>query len=130
MLNLKELVGLRKVCLKYIQYLPIIQSIIYFSATMMNVYVQSNDWVNYIFGISFNSLLLYYVIGIYQKWCWKFRLCVYYLLINLCISFIDYLFTIPITDIQYGYLTISIFISFLLYYLIRKKYDKCNNDGV
>lgn len=130
MLNNKELVGLRKLTLEYIRYLPIIQSILVTIVMGFLCFGIKLSLFPYLISHSLNSLLLYYIVGIYQKWCWKFKLSIYYLFIVLILSFIDLIYKLPINDKEYGYLTISIFISFLLYYLIRKKYDKCNNDGV
>ena len=121
----KERIGLRKLLVEYIRYLPLIHSIAFTISTITACnggYVRVLD---FLFALSYNSILLYYVVGIYQNWCWKFRLGIYYLFLSLSLSLYDYFFHIPITNIQYRDMTIGLFVIFVLYYIIRIMYDKC-----
>ena len=123
-LQIKERIGLRRLLVEYIRYLPLIHSIAF---TISTITVCNGGYVrilDFLFALSYNSILLYCIVGIYQNWCWKFRIGIYYLFLSLSLSLYDYFFHLPITNTQYKDLTIDLFVVFVLYYIVRIIYDK------
>ena len=80
--------------------------------------------------LSYNSILLYYIVGVYQNWCWKFRLGIYYLFLVLTMSLCDYYIGLPITNEEYSDITLILFSLFIIYYIIKSIYDKRCNDRI
>lgn len=128
--NTKERQGLRKLFTEYVRYLPLIHSIAFTISTNLACSGKYFRVIDFVFALSYNSILLYYVVGIYQNWCWKFRLGIYYLLLVLTMSLCDYYIGLPITNKQYSDITLILFSLFIIYYIIKSNYDKRCNDRV
>lgn len=126
----KERMGLRKLFTEYVRYLPLIQSIIFTISTILACSGKYFGLLDFMFGLSYNSILLYYVVGLYQNWCWKFRLGIYYLTLVLTMSLCDFYIRLPLTNDQYSNYTLILFGLFVGYYIIRSAYDKCSNDSI
>jgi hypothetical protein len=128
--NIKERQGLRKLFTEYVRYLPLIHSIAFTISTNLACSGKYFRVIDFVFALSYNSILLYYVVGIYQNWCWKFRLGIYYLLLVLTMSLCDYYIGLPITNQQYSDITLILFSLFIIYYIIKSNYDKRCNDRI
>lgn len=126
----KERMGLRKLFTEYVRYLPLIHSIIFTISTSLACHGKYPRFLDFIFALSYNSILLYYVVGLYQNWCWKFRLGIYYLTLVLTMSLCDFYIRLPLTNDQYSNYTLILFGLFVGYYIIRSAYDKCSNDSI
>lgn len=122
--NKKERNGLRKLFLEYVRYLPLIQSIMFTISTCLACSGKYIRFIDFIFALSYNSIFLYYIVGLYQNWCWKYKLGLYYLTISLTLSLTDYFFHIPITNEQYRTMTLIIFGLFVLFYFAKVSYHK------
>lgn len=126
----KERMGLRKLFTEYVRYLPLIHSIVFTISTILACSGKYFGLLDFMFGLSYNSILLYYVVGLYQNWCWKFRLGIYYLTLVLTMSLCDFYIRLPLTNDQYSNYTLILFGLFVGYYIIRSAYDKCSNDSI
>jgi hypothetical protein len=126
----KERIGLRKIFTEYVRYLPLIHSIAFTISTNLACSGKYFRVIDFIFALSYNSILLYYVVGLYQNWCWKFRLGIYYLTLVLTMSLCDYYFRLPLTNDQYSDCTLMLFVLFVGYYMIRSAYDKYSDDRI
>lgn len=124
MLTTLSRLGLRKILVEYMRYLPIIHAIsftINTSAACSGFYIV---YLDFIFALSYNNILIYLAMGIVQNWCWRFKLSLYYLFISLSLSLTDKLIGIPLSNDQYGYMTLFLFYTFVLYYFIKITYIK------
>lgn len=126
-LRVKERMGLRKIFTEYVRYLPLIHSIAFTISTNLACRGNYIRVIDFIFALSYNSILLYYIVGVYQNWCWKFRLGIYYLTLVLTMSLCDYYFRLPLTNDQYGDYTLILFGIFIGFYIIKSMYDKYSN---
>lgn len=128
--NTKERYGLRKLFTEYVRYLPLIHSIAFTISTNLACKGNYIRVIDFVFALSYNSILLYYIVGLYQNWCWKFRLGIYYLTLVLTMSLCDFYIKLPLTNDQYSDCTLLLFGLFVIYYIIRYAYDKCCNDSI
>lgn len=128
--NTKERQGLRKLFTEYVRYLPLIHAIAFTLSTNLACKGKYFRVIDFVFALSYNSILLYYIVGVYQNWCWKFRLGIYYLCLVLTMSLCDYYIGLPITNEEYSDITLILFSLFIIYYIIKSIYDKRCNDRI
>jgi hypothetical protein len=117
---------LYKYLLIILKWIPTLLAICAFTANIL-AYFDISVWIiSFLGGISLIPLIFIFISSYTFKFCKYHRIPLYYVLINMIISIIDTTIGIPLSDLQYLYLTSGIFGVIICWFIISK-YKICKN---
>ena len=117
---------LYKYLLILLRWIPMLLAI---SALAVNIfaYFDISVWILSIFGgISLIPLIFIFISSYAFKFCKYHRIPLYYVLLNMILSIVDTTLGIPLTDLQYLYLTSGMF-GLVMCWFIISKHKICKN---
>lgn len=117
--------NLYKVLLLILKYTPFILALNETIFTILHYYDVQCLYLNITFGVSFIFLLHLYIVSYVFKFCYLYRIPLYYVTIINIISLYDSLIGIPISDLQILRVYLSIAGFSLLSFIYLKIKSKC-----
>lgn len=117
--------NLYKVLLLILKYTPFILALNETIFTILHYYDIQCLYLNITFGVSFIFLLHLYIVSYVFKFCYLYRIPLYYVTIINIISLYDSLIGIPISDLQILRVYLSIAGFSLLSFIYLKIKSKC-----
>lgn len=125
--NLKNKIS-HKWFLLFIKYLPAIIALCYFCNTLLSFFNINAVILSTLAGTSILTLIFMYLCSYIFKFCLYHRLFLHYILINDILNYLDYYFTLPISD-RYLFCT-YISITFVFIVLIVYSYVTISKESI
>lgn len=108
-----------------LKILPMLMAALFLLNTILSYFNIDCSFISYVAGIGILPLLFFYVASYMFKFCKYHRMFLHYIVVNNIICFIDYNYTIPISNRSYLLLHIIIaglFLFIILY--LKKKHER------
>ena len=116
--------ALYKIELYLIKIIPMLLAFLYFINIILDYFGIDNYLISIIGGMSILPLVFFYISSYVFKFCEYHRMFLHYIVVNDVITWIDYEYTIPITDLEYLILQLCIAFVFMIIILYLKEKKK------